>query len=106
MGLKELEKKLLKTHQINAANIQTISDLKAANRIVETNLRERQEKIDCMEREKAEMTSQFQNTKIADDMHINDLKLKVNIDQWSLIRLKLVYNPINLDQEIRYGLEK
>lgn len=74
----DFENKLVKAHQSNAVNVKVISDLKAANRIAEICLQERIEKINELEKEKTESTHQYQNAKIANEMLINDLKLKVN----------------------------
>lgn len=44
---------------------------------MEESLKEKAEKIDTLERERVNLTSQYQNDKISDEIQINELKQKV-----------------------------
>lgn len=44
---------------------------------MEESLKEKAEKIDILERERVDLTSQYQNDKISDEIQINELKQKV-----------------------------
>ena len=44
---------------------------------MEESLKEKAEKIDTLERERVDLTSQYQNDKISDEIQINELKQKV-----------------------------
>lgn len=85
-----MEKKLLKSHQTNAASIQTVNDLKAANRLLETGIQERLEKISTLEKEKSDMAGKYQAAKIADEMQINELKLMVIIISYFLSLIQVL----------------
>lgn len=44
---------------------------------MEANVKEKLEKIDALEREKAQISNHFQGVNIANEIEINELKLKV-----------------------------
>jgi hypothetical protein len=74
-----MEYQLLKTHQTNMMNSQIISELKTVNSNLELDLRENLERAQVAEREKNELSKQFQNFKINNEIEINELKSKVNV---------------------------